>query len=78
MEDELQRMMDFLRAGHLVRYPPQFSIYHPSTQETSTQGKSIIQYNPNSMIIFYQPINFYSILNLILFTADYPDEYTAT
>ena len=25
------------------------------------------------MFIFYQPINFYIILNLILFIAEYPD-----
>ena len=27
------------------------------------------------MFIFYQPINFYIVLNLILFIADYPDIY---
>jgi len=30
------------------------------------------------MFIFYQAINFYIILNTILYNAEYPDVYTAT
>jgi len=50
-----------------------FRTHHPSTQATSTQGKSIIHYNSTSMFIFYQPINFFINLNFILFIAQYPD-----
>jgi hypothetical protein len=56
-----------------ARSPPQFSNHHPTTKTTLTQGKSITQYNSASMIVFYQPINFYIIVNLILFIAEYPD-----
>ena len=58
---------------HVVRYPPQFSPHYPSTQATSTHGKSIII--QTLKFTFYQPINFYIILNLILFIAEYPDVY---
>ena len=58
---------------HVVRYPPQFSTHHPTTKATSTQGKSTTHYNLAYMIIFYQPTNFYIIVNLILFIAEYPD-----
>jgi len=30
------------------------------------------------IFMFYQPINFYIILSVILFIAEYPDVYTAT
>jgi len=29
-------------------------------------------------VLFYQPINFYIILNVIVFIAEYLDVYTAT
>ena len=57
----------------LVRYPPQFSTHHLSTQATSTQGKSIIRYNLTSVFIFYQPMNFCIILNFILFIVQHQD-----
>jgi hypothetical protein len=63
---------------YVVRYPPQFSTRHPSTQATSTQGKSIIRYNSASVFILYQLIKFNNILNLIVFIAEYPDVYTIT
>jgi hypothetical protein len=53
------------------------STHHPITQATSTQGKIIILYNSTSMFIIYQPINFYFILNFILFIEEYRDVYTA-
>jgi hypothetical protein len=58
---------------HVVREPPQFSTHHLSTHATSTQGKSVILYNSTSIFIFHQPMNFYFILNLIVFIEKYPD-----
>jgi len=47
-----------------------FSNRHPSTQATSTHGKSVIHYNSDAVFV-YKRIHFYIILNVIVFIAAY-------